>query len=215
MKELRSTEILDKEIEYDARKRAEKILENADEEAKKIIAGVTDKVKENLEERRSDLDAAHLHFVRDQEAVLPLDQIRYLAAFEDKAVIKALDSYLHGLSPEKKETIVAEQLAAYRPLLEGKQVTVECFGVNEKNAAKLVEKNSGARVTDCTVVDDKTLAVHLPPAREGITLRAGVVVETVDKTVRCRATLDEKVDSIMETCNYELAVTLFGGRLPA
>jgi V/A-type H+-transporting ATPase subunit E len=215
MKELRSTEKLDKEIESDARRRAERILKNADEEAEKIIAGVADRVKETLEERRSDLEAAYLLFVRDQEAVLPLDQIRYLAAFEDRAVIKALDSYLHDLSPEKKETILAEQLAAYRPLLEGQQVTAECFGVNDKNAAKLVEKNSGAKVSACTVIDDKTLAVHLPPAHEGITLRCGVVVETVDKTVRCRATLDEKVDSIMETYNYELAETLFGGRLPA
>jgi V/A-type H+-transporting ATPase subunit E len=218
MKELRSTEILDKEIEDDARKRAEKILKNADEEAKKIIAGVADRVQTTLEERRVGLDTEYSRFVRDKEAVLPLDQIRYLAAFEEKAIIRALDAYLQALSPEKKEAVVAKQLAAYRILLEGQGVTVECFGMTEKAAAKLVEKNCGAKVTACMILDgknaDKTLAMLLPLAREGITVQCGVVIETVDKGLRCRATLNDKVDSIMETYTYELAETLFGGRLP-
>jgi V/A-type H+-transporting ATPase subunit E len=214
MKELRSTETLDKEIEYDARKKAEKILKNADEEAKKIIAAVADRVKETLDERRVGLDAEYARFIRDQEAVLPLDQIRYLASFEVKAIIKAMDAYLRTLSPEKKEAILAEQLTSYRPLLEGQQVTAACFGMTEKAAVKLVENNSGAKVTGCTVIDDKTVAVLLPPAVDGITVRCGVVVETGDKSLRCRATLNEKVESIMNTYNYELAETLFGGRLP-
>jgi V/A-type H+-transporting ATPase subunit E len=213
MKELRSTEILDKEIEEDARKRAEKILKTADEEANKIITAVADRVKETLDERRLGLDAEYAHFLRDQEAKLPLEQIRYLASFEDKTIIKAMNAYLHGLSQEKKEAILAEQLAGYRSLLEGQKVTAECFGLTEKVAAKLVEKNSGAAVTACTLIDD-TVTVFLPPALDGITVRCGVVVETLDKGLRCRATLNEKVESLMDTYNYELAETLFGGRLP-
>jgi V/A-type H+-transporting ATPase subunit E len=173
------------------------------------------RVEETIEERRAGLDAEHARFVRAQEAVLPLEKIRFLASFENKSIVKAMDAYLQGLSGEKKETIVAEQLAAFRSFLEGQKVTVECFGMDDKNAAKLVEKTSGAKVTRCTVIDDKMIALLLPPAREGITTRAGVVVETADKGLRCRATLDEKIESIMDTYNYELAETLFGGRLPA
>ena len=215
MKELRSTEILDREIEEDARKKAERILKNADEEAQKIAAAVEGRVKEPLEARRAGLEADYSRFVRDQEAILPLDHIRYLASFEDSAITKALDAYLRSLPPEKKEAILAEQLVAYRSLLEGQQVTAECFGFDEKAAVELVEKNSGARVSTCTVLEGENVSAHLPPSREGITARAGIVVETLDKGMRCRATLDEKVESIMETCNYELAETLFGGRLPA
>jgi V/A-type H+-transporting ATPase subunit E len=125
-----------------------------------------------------------------------------------------MDAYLHALTPARKEAIVAEQLAAYRTLLEGQQVTVQCFGITEKNAAKLVEKNSGAAVTACALVDDSAAGMLVPSAGEEITLHCGVVVETGDKSLRCRATLNEKVESIMETNNYELAETLFGGRLP-
>ena len=214
MKELRSTEILDKEIEEDARKKAERILKNAGEEAQKIIAAVADRVQETLDERRAGLEYEHSRFVRDQEAILPLDQIRYLAAFEDKAIIKAMDAYLRSLAPEKKQAVVAEQLASFRSLLEGQQVTLACFGMTEKAAVKLVEKNSGAKVASCSVADNNTLAVLLPSAVDGITVQCGVVIETLDKGLRCRATLNEKVESIMDAYNYELAETLFGGRLP-
>jgi V/A-type H+-transporting ATPase subunit E len=186
MKELRSTETLDREIEEDARKKAERILKNADAEAQKIAVAVENQVQETLEERRAGLEDDYSRFVRDQEAILPLDQIRYLASFEDTAITKAMDAYLRSLPPEKKEAILAEQLAAYRSLLEGQQVTVECFGVTEKAAAKLVEKNSGAKVTTCSVIDDNTAGMLLPPAREGITLHCGVLVEIVDKSLRCR-----------------------------
>jgi hypothetical protein len=86
--------------------------------------------------------------------------------------------------------------------------------MGDKTAAKLVEKNSGAKVTGCTLMDDKMIAVLLPPGTDGITQQCGVVVETADKSLRCRATLNEKVESIMDTYNDKLAETLFGGRLP-
>ena len=51
MEELRSTEILDKEIEADARKKAAKIVAKAESEAKSIIEGVDDRVKKAVEEK--------------------------------------------------------------------------------------------------------------------------------------------------------------------
>ena len=44
MQELRSTEILDKEIEADARRKAEAILKKADEECVQIMEGVKTKL---------------------------------------------------------------------------------------------------------------------------------------------------------------------------
>ena len=40
MEELRSTEILEKEIQSDARRKAEKILKNADADCEKILSSV-------------------------------------------------------------------------------------------------------------------------------------------------------------------------------
>ena len=60
MEELRSTEILDKEIEADARKKADKILKNADSEAEKILADVETRVKE-AKEQKEKLSINQLH----------------------------------------------------------------------------------------------------------------------------------------------------------
>ena len=43
MQELRSTDILDKEIEADARRKAEAILKRADKECEEILASVQNK----------------------------------------------------------------------------------------------------------------------------------------------------------------------------
>ena len=46
MEELRSAEILDKEIQDDARKKAEKILRNADSQCDQIMAQVESRLEE-------------------------------------------------------------------------------------------------------------------------------------------------------------------------
>ena len=46
MKEFRSTEILDKEIQEDARRKAEKLLKRADIDGQRIIDETEDRIKE-------------------------------------------------------------------------------------------------------------------------------------------------------------------------
>ena len=48
----------------------------------------------------------------------------------------------------------------------------------------------------------------------GISIHEGVILESEDKSVRCRLTLEELVSEIEETQSKKLAETLFGGRLP-
>ena len=53
MQELRSTDILDKEIQADARKKAERMLAKADSDCAKLLASVdTDIEKTGAEKRR-------------------------------------------------------------------------------------------------------------------------------------------------------------------
>ena len=51
MEELRSAEILDKEIQDDARKKAEKILRNADSQCDQIMAQVESRLEEAKKEK--------------------------------------------------------------------------------------------------------------------------------------------------------------------
>ena len=65
MEELRSTEILDKEIEADARKKADRIVAKAESEAKSIIAGVDERVKKAVEEKYRFFSFGDAMFITD------------------------------------------------------------------------------------------------------------------------------------------------------
>jgi hypothetical protein len=161
-------------------------------------------VAASLAERTAEAEKALSRFVREQEAILPLDQLRFLAAFEHGAILAAVDAYLAGLTAAQREAIVASQVAMYRPLIAGQEVTVEFFGMTETAARALVEQNGDVTVT--------ALTEAAGTKKSTLTVQAGVVVTTADRGIKCRATLEEKVEAIMDTQNYTLAATLFGRR---
>ena len=80
MEELRSTEILDKEIQEDARKKAGRILRDADAEAAKILAAVDSRVAAIRKEKENAYEQKIAAFKRDAEAALPLEEKRFLVS---------------------------------------------------------------------------------------------------------------------------------------
>ena len=83
MEELRSTEILDKEIQEDARKKADKIVKNSQKEAQNIIDGVSGRIETAKQEKEKLYAEKLTRFERDTNASLPLEKQRFLVSFED------------------------------------------------------------------------------------------------------------------------------------
>lgn len=77
MEELRSTEILDKEIQADARKKAERILERAEAEAKTLFTAVASRLATAEQELQKKTDEACAEFAKDKDAALPLEKARF------------------------------------------------------------------------------------------------------------------------------------------
>ena len=101
MEEFRSTEILDKEIQADARKKAEKILAKADVDCALLleeVSGRIEKAKKELEDKYALKIAA---FEKDQSATLPLEKERFLVSFIQSSIEKAINAYLAKLSDEE------------------------------------------------------------------------------------------------------------------
>ena len=105
MEELRSTEILDKEIEADARKKAEKLLLNADAECQKLLDGVQERVAGAECEKKQYYAGKIAAFTANLDAALPLEKERFLASFYAEAVGKALNDYLTALGEEEHKLI--------------------------------------------------------------------------------------------------------------
>jgi V/A-type H+-transporting ATPase subunit E len=211
MEELRSTEILDKEILEDARKKAEKTLAAAAGECKAILDGVDARVQKTLKEKEEAYAKKIDALKRDKDAALPLEKKRYLVSFEGTQVINAVNGYLGSLSKEKRLSLIGSLLEKYKNVIGSKRFKAVAFGVDAADAERLLKTVfSGGSLISCeTTIAEKIGA----SAVEGIAVREGIILETEDG-IRARATLDEIIAKLLDTDRYELTAALFGGRLP-
>ena len=212
MEELRSTEILDKEIEADARKKAERILADADAECQKLLDAVKDRVKEASEQKTAYYDAKIATFKKNRDAALPLEQERYRVSFYTSSVAEAFNAYLASLGEEKLLSLIEKMLVRSKNALAGKKLNALVFGLNSGEAKKLLEKHLYAK----NVLSCSETTFEQSGDEEALlnTVHKGIIVETEDKSVRCRLTIDQLVGEIEDRYSNELATTLFGGRLP-
>ena len=202
MEELRSTEILDREIQEDARKKAARIIADAEKQAADIRSAVKERIQKAREERQSAYAAKEAAFKADAEAAVPLKKERFLAAYEDSAVMDAINEYIAGLSSAKKLELIKKLLAKYAPAFKDKKINAVVNGFDIKTIKDALEAVAGkGNVLSCT---------QAPKGQD----YEGCIIETEDRSVKCRATISELVGKIVDTDRYELASALFGGRLP-
>ena len=211
MEELRSTEILDKEILEDTRKKAERILANSENECKKILSDVHNRVEKIRAEKKVFYDDKVASFAKDKEAALPLEKQRYRVSFEQKAISSAIDDFLAKLPKAEKIRLIGTLLERYAPVLSGKNIRIQVSGfalADMQKAAQQALKNS--KILECTEMSADT--VNILAASSGRT--DGMLIETEDKSIKCRAVIGEVTNELCDTYSYELAEALFGGRLP-
>ncbi|MDR2053553.1 MAG: ATPase [Treponema sp.] len=110
MEELQSTEVLDREILEDARRKAQRILKTADDEAaasEEVWEKKTQKALAELNGRFEErLDLGRVEIM----ARLPLDRRRLALERIDRLLHEAANSYLEGLEREKLLGILAREL---------------------------------------------------------------------------------------------------------
>ncbi len=212
MEELRSTEILDKEIEIDAQKKAAKLVENANKEAQKILDGIDERVKESLEEQLLIHNSRIVQLQKTAEAYVPLEKERFLVSFYDNKVNQALNQYFNSLGKEKRLSVLSKKLLSCKSALENKKLHITCFGgIEEKDARKMVESILGKNVTDVKVISFDNSGEE---AAAGNEIHEGMFIEIDDKLVKVRLTFDELIREIKDKYSRELAETLFNGVLP-
>ena len=207
MEELRSTEILDREIRDDARRKAEKILKDADRGCAAIASEVAARIAELRAAKEAEIAARLESYRRDSESRLPLDKERRLVSFIDSSVTSALEQWFRDIGPERRLTLYGSLLARYRPTFGGKRVRVLYTGYSADAARALAEGALGS--SSILTVDELKSA---EAAR--IRVSDGFLAVAEDRSLSCRATREELTRSILEDRRQELAEALFGGRLP-
>lgn len=212
MEELRSTEILDKEIQEDARKKADKIVKNSQIEAQNIIDSVDDKVESARQEKEKFYAEKLTRFEKDTNASLPLEKQRFLVSFEDDEVTKAIKNYLDNLSLEKKSELLKELLKKYKNILEKCNVLIFAVDFDRAFAEKIVQDVLGKKsIISCQDISDFEKQILFENNSNFV---QGFIVKSEDSFVTCRVLLSEIINNIRDKNSLELVQTLFCGRLP-
>lgn len=208
MEEFRSTEILDKEIQADARKKAEKILAKADVDCALLleeVSGRIEKAKKELEDKYALKIAA---FEKDLSATLPLEKERFLVSFIQSSIEKAINAYLAKLSDEEKIDLVIKKSVKIEDVLKSKKLNALYYGFQESLVKKTVGKKFNLISVKETEFNKMIIENDL-----GITDRKGIILESEDKAIRVRMTLSEVISQIQDKYRAELYSALFGERL--
>ncbi|MBE6344069.1 MAG: hypothetical protein E7063_00060 [Spirochaetaceae bacterium] len=212
MEELRSTEILDKEIQEDARKKAQKILAKADEECKKILDSVAERIDIIRKEKQVAYEQQLEVIKKDSEAAIPLEKERFLVSFEGKAVIQAINNYLCKLNPKQVLQLLENLLNKYKKVVSDKKIKAKVFGLEQSEATSILKNVFGqSNIDSCKIITFEESGLENP---QGLTFNKGIIVETIDSSIRLRATTGEIVAKILDENSMELTQTLFCGRFP-
>ena len=201
MQELRSTEILDKEIRSEARRKAEAVLTRADEECKRILDGVDNKIEAARQEKQVFYDKKFAAFVKDIEASSPLEKQRFEVSYVQTQLMKAVNEYLAALSQEKRIELVLNYCKIpeneFKAFVYGFDTELVTKILGAKTQIKLlsVEKTEFGKI----VLEDDI----------GLEKNEGIILETKDKAVRCRLSLTEVFTRILDKYRKELTTALF------
>jgi hypothetical protein len=208
MEELHSTEVLDREILEDARKKAFKILKGADDAAGTAVAAWNKKAAREIANLRKSYEVRLKKAREEIMAVLPLDERRLRSQRAETLLQGSLKTFLDGLGRQGHLELLEREL---RSRLEAcpefvlPRTTVYCRGITaEEIKACLRGIFSGEKAA---FVDDLRI-LDSDPAFNEEDAYPGVLLDSA--RVRIRASVKEAAKTILRENRAEMAAALLG-----
>jgi hypothetical protein len=200
MEELQSTEILDREILEDARKKAYRILKTADETVQ-ANAGVWEKkTRDTLDELNKKYAGQRNLCAEEIMARLPLDKRRAKAEKIEGLLRSAVETWYAGLSPERALAILKRELAK-------RLAACDEFTAAGEQPRALIRRldRAGAEAVLKAVLPGRVCAIE-----EMLPAGAYPAIILENSAVRIIASLDTSVDFLLHEKRAELAASLLG-----
>lgn len=204
MEELRSTDILDKEIISDAEKKAERILLKAQEEAKRIEASVESRVNEEISKTEETLKLKLNNIERDLNASIPLEKSRFYVSFVQDSIIKNINEYLSGVSEEKIISLLC--LKAAEVDFSDKNLKAFVYGLDEGKVENILKNKFGNKLVEVNKTDFNKILYE----ESFLSVNKGIILVSDDEDIKCRFTLCQVVSELLNKYRAELAESLFG-----
>lgn len=205
MQELRSTDIIDKEIRADAIKKAEKIAKKADEDCKALIESLPAEIEKSRLEKKAFFDAKLEAFEKDQNASIPLEKQRFEVSFVQNKIVDAINNYLAAKSEAERIEIVIKNF----DFNIDKKVNVFVYGFDITAVEKILSKKLGKNLLKCQETNFEKIVLEEDC---GLAKPEGIILESEDKSYRCRLTMSQVINQILDKNRAELSDALFGGQ---
>jgi V/A-type H+-transporting ATPase subunit E len=193
MEEIASTEELRKEIFEDARRKAERLLQEADEEAGRLARSGEEASAKALDEIARGLGARIERLRAEADARIPLEKNRLKAAYVDERIRLALAAFIAALPEERVGALSAAALRRAAPILTGRELRIRYKGIGGRSAARIVAELFPGTSEP---VEDAAL-----PSR-------GMAVSAADGSLDFAATMDLVAEDLASRCRGELARAL-------
>lgn len=204
MEELRSTEILDKEIISDAEKKAAKIALKAAEECARIEASVHSRVEEEVSKAEETLKLKLRNYERDLNASIPLEKSRFYISYIQESLLKNINQYLASVPEEKIISLLAKESRDIN--FEGLKVTAYVYGLDASKTEKALKET----VKDSLQKVISTEFNKILYEESLLEVNKGIILISENNEIKCRFTLCQVVDGILDKYRAELADGLFG-----
>ena len=213
MQELRSTEILDKEILNDAVKKAERIKKQTDEDISQVIASVDDDVAKAQKDKEAYYADKLDSFVKDKKAAAPLEKQRMKVSFFQASMTKEIDKYLSSLSEKKRLELVLSQIPSEiikKNTEDSAKLTAYIYGFDFTAAKNILAKEYKGIISSYEKTDFGKLVPEESYSLSKKNLK-GIILESEDKNYRYRFTISEVLGKVLDKNRAELVQALFGG----
>ena len=205
MQELRSTEILDKEIQADARKKADKLLKKADADCEAILSSVDTDIAKVKAEKQEFYNKKLMAFKNDQNAFMPLEKERFKVGYISETLSKYINAYLKGLSEDKRIEVAAKNYAFDSDV----KVNAYVYGFDVSKVKAFLSKKLGSQLLNC---EETKFGKIVLEDDYNLEKPEGILLESEDKSFRVRLTLSEIIGQLLDKNREELSDALFRGQ---
>lgn len=206
MQELRSTQIVDNEIQVEARKKAEKILKKSEAEAIEILTSVDKAIERTENEKKDFYEKKFNAFKRDLEASVPLENERFKISFIQNQLTENINDYFSKM----KDVQILEVVSKSCSFKVSQNVKTFVYGFDLSAAEKFLSQKLGKNLISCEKTE---FGKRIIEDDCGLTNLKGVILEAEDNSFRIRLTLSQIVSNLMDKEREKMAEILFGGSL--
>lgn len=194
MEEVRNSDNLKKEILEDARKKAERIVKNAEKQANDIREEWDKKIEEDYSAFEKDA-AARISFLEmETMAALPLEKRRIRQNYFTEKFEACLSEFAERIDETEAERIFMRKLHQGAPLLGQGRLSVDYSGLTVEAAKRIVYGD----------IEETRIA-----SWNAETGPKGIVIRSENGGITFRITMDEVTDELREYHRKEIFEALF------